>query len=81
MFKVGDKARFKNSKRNIDELSLESGLIGNIIEIIGMRGTADKSAEYLFDCILMPNRNIIGEYYDYRFERIKPTLNKQIQVL
>lgn len=82
MFKIGDIVVFKDSNKNRYDLE-GADLIGQKVKILRIRDTKTHHtvAIYLFDCILCDTGVIIGEYYDYRFERVKPTLNKQIQIL
>lgn len=80
-FKAGDTVVFKDSNKNRHDLK-GTGLIGQKVKILKMRiPRTSTMSKYLFDCILCDTGVIIGEYYDYRFERVKPILNKQIQIL
>jgi len=79
-FKIGDIIVFKDSPENRRNCKENIGVIVKIFKI--KPATSDIRADHLFEVVKIKTNIKYGYgFYDYRFERIKPTLNKQIQVL
>ena len=79
-FKIGDIVVFKDSPENRRNCKENIGVIVKITSI--KPALSDIRAQFLFNVVKVKTNIKYGYgYYDYRFERIKPTLNKQIQVL